>query len=237
MQNITQASANSAQMHSKNGDWEAALKRCIALVGLRPANLPTPEEKALLLDFILRRYRDYTPEHLVAAFELAITGDLDVDTKHYECFSCEYIGRILKAYKSYLIRTGQIKTNYERERQYIPPQRQLTAGQHDWSHFLGELRADIEAGKVYTCMIPVKAYNWLVLRNKVQLDYWKEFVEQARAELIKENNESKTIADAIRFKNSGGISENAVKVRAGQLAIINYLKHENSNAATTINLA
>ena len=73
----------------------------MVLVGLRGNNMPTEEEKFVLLNFIRSNFGNQTPEEIKLAFELALSGKLGIDAKCYENFSCEYFGRIMNAYIEY----------------------------------------------------------------------------------------------------------------------------------------
>ena len=73
----------------------------MVLVGLRGNNMPTEEEKFVLLNFIRSNFGNQTPEEIKLAFELAVSGKFNIDAKCYENFSCEYFGRIMKAYIDY----------------------------------------------------------------------------------------------------------------------------------------
>lgn len=79
-------------------DLKEVLRYCMVLVGLRGANMPTDEEKFVLLNFIRDNFGNQTPEEIRLAFEYAIAGKFEIDVKCYENFSCEYFGRIVKAY-------------------------------------------------------------------------------------------------------------------------------------------
>ena len=70
----------------------------MVLVGLRGNNMPSEEEKFVLLNFIRSNFGNQTPEEIKLAFEWAVAGKLGIDAKCYENFSCEYFGRIMKAY-------------------------------------------------------------------------------------------------------------------------------------------
>jgi hypothetical protein len=117
--------------HSKiSSDLEvlkSSLRLAMLKVGIRAANIPVDEEKMVLLDFVHRNYGSYTPAMIDEAFEMALTGKLDVDPSCYENFSCEYIGRILSAYERHLKSTGKVKSSHDLERQYIGSDRQLEA--------------------------------------------------------------------------------------------------------------
>jgi hypothetical protein len=73
----------------------------MVLVGLRSNNMPSEEEKFVLLNFIRSNFGNQTPEEIKLAFEWAVSGKLNIDAKCYENFSCEYFGRIMKAYIDY----------------------------------------------------------------------------------------------------------------------------------------
>lgn len=82
-------------------DLKQVLRYAMVLVGLRGNNMPTDEEKFVLLNFIRSNFGNQTPEEIRLAFDMAVAGKLGVDAKCYENFSCEYFGRIMKAYLDY----------------------------------------------------------------------------------------------------------------------------------------
>ena len=82
-------------------DLKQVLRMAMLMVGLRGANMPTDEEKFVLLAFIKSNYGNQTPEEISIAFEMAVAGKLNTDCKCYENFSCEYFGRIMNAYIEY----------------------------------------------------------------------------------------------------------------------------------------
>jgi len=82
-------------------DLKQVLRYAMVLVGLRGNNMPTEEEKFVLLNFIRSNFGNQTPEEIKLAFDWAVSGKLNVDAKCYENFSCEYFGRIMKAYIDY----------------------------------------------------------------------------------------------------------------------------------------
>lgn len=82
-------------------DLKQVLRLAMLMVGLRGQNLPSDEEKFVLLAFIKSNYGNQTPEEIAIAFEMAVAGKLNTDCKCYENFSCEYFGRIMNAYIEY----------------------------------------------------------------------------------------------------------------------------------------
>lgn len=74
------------------------------LVGIRAANLPNQMEFDVLKQFIRRTYSGHTPAEIRLAFEKAVAGELELstdDVKPYENFSCEYVSRIMRAYRKW----------------------------------------------------------------------------------------------------------------------------------------
>ncbi len=82
-------------------DIKQVLRYAMVLVGLRGNNMPTEEEKYVLLNFIRSNFGNQTPEEIKLAFDWAVSGKLNIDAKCYENFSCEYFGRIMNAYIDY----------------------------------------------------------------------------------------------------------------------------------------
>lgn len=97
---IKAQSAENIRNRSEN-ELKQVLRLAMLMVGLRGANLPTDEEKFVLLAFIKSNYGNQTPEEIAIAFEMAVAGKLNTDCKCYENFSCEYFGRIMNAYIEY----------------------------------------------------------------------------------------------------------------------------------------
>lgn len=98
---IVQAQSTLTIRQRSENDIKEAIRYAMVLVGLRGANMPTDEEKFVLLNFIRVNFGNQTPEEIRLAFEYAIAGKFETDVKCYENFSCEYFARIMKAYIDY----------------------------------------------------------------------------------------------------------------------------------------
>lgn len=95
---IKQAQSQQTLRVRDEQDIKQVLRMAMLMVGLRGSNMPTDEEKFVLLNFVRNSFGNQTPEEILIAFEMAVAGKLEVDSKCYENFSCEYFGRIMKAY-------------------------------------------------------------------------------------------------------------------------------------------
>ena len=99
---ILNAQSNLTIRQRAEEDLKDVLRYAMVLVGLRGANMPTDEEKFVLLNFIRTNFGNQTPEEIRLAFEYAIAGKFETDVKCYENFSCEYFGRIMNAYIEFM---------------------------------------------------------------------------------------------------------------------------------------
>jgi hypothetical protein len=98
---IFQAQSTQSLRLRHEEDIKQVLRYAMVLVGLRSNNMPSEEEKFVLLNFIRSNFGNQTPEEIKLAFDWAVSGKLNIDAKCYENFSCEYFGRIMNAYIEY----------------------------------------------------------------------------------------------------------------------------------------
>lgn len=75
------------------------LAHCVKLTGLK--HIFTELETQVLINFIIGAYGGLCTAELSHAFKLGCKGTLPVDMNHYQNFSAEYLGRVLKAYSEY----------------------------------------------------------------------------------------------------------------------------------------
>lgn len=86
---------------SDDNDLKQVLRYSMLLVGLRANNMPTEEEKFVLINFIKTNFANVTLAQIKMAFDMAVAGKLGVDAKCYENFSCEFFGRIMARFLEY----------------------------------------------------------------------------------------------------------------------------------------
>lgn len=82
-------------------ELKEVLRLVMMKIGLRAANMPTEIEKAVLIGHIYENYSGHTLEEIKLAFDMAISGKLDVDATCYENFSCLYFSSIMNAYRDW----------------------------------------------------------------------------------------------------------------------------------------
>jgi hypothetical protein len=127
-------------------DLKEVLRYCMVLVGLRGANMPTDEEKFVLLNFIRDNFGNQTPEEIRLAFEYAIAGKFEIDVKCYENFSCEYFGRIVKAYIDFARNEVKVKPKELEEAKPVPSDDELKKMAIDNANFHRQMLIEYNNG-------------------------------------------------------------------------------------------
>ena len=168
-------------------DLKKILRYVMILVGLRGNNLPTDEEKYVLINFIRSSYANQTLAEIKLAFEMAVAGKFTVDVKCYENFSCEYFGRIMNAYIEFARQeTKNIPKQIEAPKP-TPSDDQLrlmsiqnannhaesfkkskeSKGKMQWLEFgLSSLYDDLLKYKIWQCPVEIKRDIWIKLKPK-----------------------------------------------------------------------
>ena len=100
-------------------DLLITLAYCIELLGIN--KVPDDTQKKVIIGYLRKYFGTTTPEEIRLAFELAISGQLDLaenEVNAYQNFSVIYITKILNAYKRFF------NSNYEPEKitvKLLPP--------------------------------------------------------------------------------------------------------------------
>jgi len=83
-------------------ELKKALRYVFMVVGIRGQNIPTGVDKEFLHNYIRTHYGNHTPSEIRQAFDMAVQGLLDIDSRDvrcYENFSVMYFATIMKAYR------------------------------------------------------------------------------------------------------------------------------------------
>lgn len=165
--------------HKDTSDDEIkeALKYAMLLTGIRANNLPVEEEKMLLINFLKRNFGSHTCNEIRLAFDMAISGKLNIDARCFENFSCEYIARIMEAYRAWA----------KEEIKYTPKMNEnkitgvVEEIQEDWSG-VWQMLLSSPIETLENMFVPAYLYSWLEKEGIISLspaDKW-HFVEEAR---------------------------------------------------------
>ena len=181
---IVQAQSTLTIRQRSEDDIKEAIRYAMVLVGLRGANMPTDEEKYVLLNFIRVNFGNQTPEEIRLAFEYAIAGKFETDVKCYENFSCEYFARIMKAYIDYSRQEVKGLSKEIEPMKEIPSDQQLKKDAIDTVNFYADqLEKSNKEGKSFTFIAGGLSILWdyldkfeiQSLTTQERLEIWNKY--------------------------------------------------------------
>lgn len=168
-----------------------ALRYAMMLVGIRGQNAPTQAEFDFLKYYLVNNFGTHTAAEIRLAFDLAVSNRLELGESGatcYENFSCEYVGRIMSAYRYW----AKIQ---HKDLPNDPPVALLEyrMPRIDWAEEWEELKEAAKNGTIEKCIIVTPLYDWLVENGLMNLTgaQKKEFYLSARASIISALNEAK----------------------------------------------
>lgn len=144
---------------------KSAVKYAMVKIGLRAQNFPSEEEKAVLIDHILKNYSGHTVGEIRLAFDMAIEGKLDVDATCYENFSCLYFSKIISAYREY--------SKEEYKQLELPAPKNETEKKEDMSDtamddWFQKTCKRVKSGECTVEFIPLMLYEWKDAREEIK---------------------------------------------------------------------
>lgn len=138
-----------------------ALLAVMHKLGIRAHNLPDKKALAVLVHFVIKRYRGHTVSEISLAFDMAMVGEFDGDFKCYENFSCEYVSSVMRAYRKWASQEfKQIPT--------LPPVPKKTESMSDFAmlRWLAREIRFIRTGKPIE-LVSHQLYDYLDKRGKI----------------------------------------------------------------------
>lgn len=153
------------------------LRLIILKVGIRANNLPTEEEKAVLIAHIVANYGNHTAKEILLAFEMAIADKLELehrDVVSYENFSCLYFSTIMNAYRDWA--KVEVKHAVKEVSQIENKENLSDQAMIEW---MGEQKELIKAGKLQVDFVSLMLYEYAV-NNEIL----KPTVEEKKGYLV-----------------------------------------------------
>ncbi len=214
---------------------EAVLRLVMLKIGLRAENLPSREEKAVLIDHIITSYGNHTVEEIRLAFEMALANKLNLSEKEivcYENFSCLYFSKIMNAYRAWAIEAHKFLSN-KKPMAVIDDKKELA--DEEMAEWMMEWKNKEE---IDIDLIPIMFYEFLdskkiiTLTNTQKWEYTSKGATYVKAKLQDEIGNCKT-NDAYlaynKFQNQETTGFNKefagrIKNRAKRLIVYDYLK-------------
>lgn len=238
--------------HCDNEDLAQALRYAMLLVGIRAANLPSQMEFDVLKQFIRRTYHGHTPSEIRLAFDKAVAGELNLKTeevKAFENFSCEYVGRIMRAYRVWA------SNQYEEQRQFKHEMQKAIEGPKlsdpefvDFfyqDYLFGKLKIELLSEMVYD-----KAKVHFVIKFKEE--ELKNFVLRARESVLtdyvdrmKGTDSNRKLGAYLELKEAysklkamdplDSCNDSNVNRRAKAFALIHFFSEQKTSGVLTLN--
>lgn len=188
-------------------DLVAVLRKVMMKVGLRNQNFPSEIETNILIEHIVNYYGNHTHEEILLAFDLASTGQLELDkdgVNHFENFSCAYVSKIMTAYRAWAAK------KYKESVKDVVPKSDLNdiTMQDMWNLQLG----GVWTGKLKPEHVYPSIYEWLEEKGVIKelgvkkSEYLKKAVDWFIEDLTRKNIENpshtlrKQIEDFQRMK-------------------------------------
>jgi hypothetical protein len=214
---------------SQPEDISSALRYAMMLVGIRAANGPTQVEFDFIKIYLVKNFGRHTPDEIRLAFDLAVSNKLELGesgAKCYENFSCEYVGRIMSAYRVWA--ENEYKNLPATVKEpiallgYDPPR-------IDWQVEWVEIVHEAKAGRIDKVIIMTPLYDWLVEHGYLSLTgpEKRTLYNSARSSLITELNEVKQtgkLSYEQDQKLSNLLAENWIKDESLKVSLQNRAK-------------
>lgn len=234
-------------IHSSLDELKNVLTFCMIKIGLRSASFPAAEEKAVLIDHILKEFGGHTCQEIKLAFEMAIAGKLTdynskgepitLDANCYENFSCLYFSKIMKAYRIWAEDVYKFVKRIEPMYQ-IEDKRELT--DNDMESWVQETKY-IAINEAKIPLMPIAIYEWLVSKKILKItkeqrnDYLQIAVNIRHNQLLdySRNEDQKSLDQLKEFnkmKEVGifeGYESNCIRDLAKKVSVYFYLQETN----------
>jgi len=169
---------NKKIVHRDLEELKEALRYAMVKIGLRSQNWPTDEEKGVLFQHIIKKYGGHTVEEIKLAFDMAITGRLDVEVNCYENFSCLYFSNIMAAYREWA------KEEYKQieAKQPIPSiENKEDMSQEAMADWFNATVKKIKAGELTVDFVPLMLYEYMDANGNISATKEEKYMYLQRA--------------------------------------------------------
>lgn len=228
-------------------------RRCMIKIGLRAESWPEKEEIALLHSHIREHYGNHTIPEIDLAFDLAISGQLEIDkVESFENFSCLYLSKIINAYRKWASGThAHIPSQPVESKVFHGPDWRQQAQELLNTFYAGVYKPRLTSEDVYDVLVEDGYLNplayeafWENASLKLRRDVQKELaalksklskheLSDGSKELTGTYSQHQTLENkVIEYRNGSRDSE--VKLLAKQMAIYHYFQYLKSVNITKI---
>jgi hypothetical protein len=149
---------NKKIIHRDLEELKESLRYAMVKIGLRSQNWPSDEEKGVLIQHIIKNYGGHTVEEIKLAFDMAITGRLDVEVNCYENFSCLYFSNIMSAYREW---AKEEYKQFEAAQPISEIENKEDMSQEAMQDWFNVTAKKIKAGEMTVDFVPLSLYEWM----------------------------------------------------------------------------
>lgn len=83
---------------TKDSDLRILFLYLYGLIGLLPERFPSHSQEMILIDYVRSEWGKLRLDEIKLAYQMAISGKLDVSPEHFQSFSALYFGKIISVY-------------------------------------------------------------------------------------------------------------------------------------------
>lgn len=234
-------------INSSLDELKNVLKLCMIKIGLRSESFPAEEEKAVLIDHVIKEFGGHTCQEIKLAFEMAMAGKLTtynsknekvtLDATCYENFSCLYFSTIMNAYREWAEDVYKFVSRVKDQTVFqVENNRVLT--DEDMVKWVKETRY-LAVNESKIPLIPLDIYEWLIgkkilkITKDQRVEYLRLAVDLRYSELIELSLDNiKSSVDQLssfnKMKKEGvfeGYESNRIRDLAKKISVYYYLKN------------
>ena len=130
-----------------NSEINPIILNCAKILGIKEENVPNGTNLKCLLEFLRKYFGSYTIEEFKLAFEYVASGKIQLKKDHYNVFSANFIGHVLKSYTEYLNKNN-IDNKMIEEPEHITPEENRKRNIKAQYNIINHLCDAIEKGKL-----------------------------------------------------------------------------------------
>ena len=196
-----------------NKEIDTMLKEVFVLIGLRKQHLPSELDGAYIVQFIRSTYALKTTSEFILAFKLAIKDQLNLepsDVKVYDMFSCDYLARIMTAYRKWLKFHADNKNSIVNlttpPKALLEDKKEMT--QTDWLTWLEDIR------NYSFDIIPTLVYDYYkkTKQLKISAKQYEDYLQMAvKYNIYKLDINTYEFTEFVRMKNKGHFTGEYIK--------------------------
>lgn len=176
------------------------LLSCMFKMGMRGKNVPEKDVFSALVHHVVKNYGGHTCQEIVLAFDMALTGKLDLEANQipcYENFSCLYFSTIMNSYRRWAAQEYRQMEGSQSVILLEGPKESLTdEAMQEW---LNHVILGVTGGHLAIEFLPLQLYEWLEKKGTLMVgpaekwEYVGKAVHRRQDFLVYTDNQNSTV--------------------------------------------